>query len=230
MANIYDWSEQTEPISYAPTVWTAFGPMDGMSYAEDPMNLASLRDTDGNDNMPPTWFPIDPSLKTTMNASAPAIPIQNTTTILEDLVESNKQILLCLTQLLETSRRPTAPDRPATEPMFTDEELKMFAPIPEEESESAIPSIINGLCVNANPRATEIECIIDSKRIPPDHQTFFLAKTTRNTYYWFHSPYADRDHSFHELIGEFRRNARDRAAQRRTGSVKELRSGRMVGM
>lgn len=194
------------------------------------MELTIPHDNSGNANMPPTWIPIDPSLTTTMNGSAPAIPIQGTTTILEDLVESNKQILLCLTQLLETSRRPIAPDRSVTEPMFTAEKLEMLASIPEEELEPAIPSIINGLCVNANPRAAEIEYIIDSKRIRPGRQTFFLAKTTRNSYYWFHSPHADRDHSFRELIGEFRRNARDRADQRRTGSVRELRSGRMVGM
>jgi hypothetical protein len=230
MANIYEWLEYTEPIFYAP-VWTSYEPMDGMSYAEDPMDTMIPLDTGGNGNMPSTWdTSIDPSLNTTMNVSAPAIPNQSTATALEDLVTINNQILICITQLLETSRRPAVPNESAAEPMFTAEELEALEPIPEDEPEPARPSIINGLCVNANPQAAEIECIIDSKRIRPGRQTFFLAKTTRSSYYWFHSPHIDRDHPFRELIAEFRRKFCDKDSQRKTGSVRELRSGRMIEM
>jgi hypothetical protein len=230
MANIYDWLEDTEPISYAPTspVWTAYEPTEGMSYAEDPMDPMIFHNTGGNDNMPPTWIPIDPSLSIMANASAPADPVQDTDTVLERLIDNSNRILVCVTQILETARL-TAPNGSAAEPTFTAEELEILAPIPEEEPEPAIPGTINGLCVNMNPQAAEIECIIDSKRIRPSRQTFFLAKTIRRSYYWFHSPHANRDHSLSELIGEFRRNARNRANRRRTGSSRELRSGRMVG-
>lgn len=39
-----------------------------------------------------------------------------------------------------------------------------------------VPSVIDGICVNASPKSGEIKEIIDLRRIGPNRQTFYLAK------------------------------------------------------
>ncbi len=76
----------------------------------------------------------------------------------------------------------------------------------------------------------EIEYIIDLRRIRPSRLTFYLAKTTKGNYYWFHTPQADRDRSLRKLIEDFRHESQGKDIDGKKSSAKKLRSGRTIGM
>jgi hypothetical protein len=111
--------------------------------------------------------------------------------------------------------------------LFTAEELEALEPIDERNLKPAIPSTINSICVNTNPQAREIEYIVDHRRIRPGRLTFYLAKTTKGNYYWFHTPHADRDRSLRQLIEEFRQ---EKDIDGKRNSARKLRSGKTIGM
>jgi hypothetical protein len=122
-------------------------------------------------------------------------------------------------------------DEGATERMtFTAEELEILESVTEEDSEPTIPTEIDGIHVNTNPKAKEITEIIDLRRIGPHRQTFYLAKASDGKYYWFHSLYTNHNWQLRKLIGDYRHKSRSEAAQRKTHSVKKLRNGRRIRM
>lgn len=102
---------------------------------------------------------------------------------------------------------------------FTAGELES---IDEEGSESVIPNAIGRIFVNTSPKTQEITEIIDLKRIGPDRQTFYLAKSIDGGYNWFHVPHAEQLRKF---IGDHRHQSHANA-DRKTRCVKKLRSGK----
>jgi len=108
-------------------------------------------------------------------------------------------------------------------------QLEALESIDEEDFELPAPGIIDGICVNRNPRAIEIKDVIDHRRIGPNRRTFYLARELGGVYYWFRSPRTDRDHQLRKLISDYRRKCEAKVAGRKPRGFKRLRSGKMVG-
>ena len=148
----------------------------------------------------------------------------------EEFAETSSKILVYLAQVLDIPEASEDMDGESTEEvMFTAEELEALEPI-AEEVESSIPSVINGIRVNRNPRSAEIQDIIDLRRIGSSRRTFYLAKKIDGTYYWFHSPRTDRDPQLRRLAGDYRCKSQVEAGRKKTRGVKKLRSGRKIRM
>lgn len=65
---------------------------------------------------------------------------------------------------------------------FTAEELETLEPI-IEEVESPIPSIIDGISVDKNPRPKEIKDVIDVRRTGTNRKTYYLTRSIDGIYY-----------------------------------------------
>lgn len=234
--NIYEWLEGIGQPDYGPTsppFMASPEPMDEDIFAGIPM-----------DDMPHSWnvsfqqsqtdggtIPLDPSLHMMTGPPAPTTSSRTTVTVPEHLAKASSRILIYLAQTLEIpGSAKDWNEEPVEETAFTAEELEALEPVTEDDFESSAPSTINGICVNANPQAAEIEYIIDLRRIRPSRLTFYLAKTIKGNYYWFHSPQADRDRSLRKLIGEFRHESQGKTINTKTSDVRKLRSGRTIGM
>lgn len=238
MTNIFEWLEGANQPPMAPPV-PLFQPMDEVLAEDDPMDQITLLDIDQDGNMyfdvPHAWnppmeqgqiydgyIPIDPALHTITDSTAPSAPGQAFVTVPEQFAEVSRQILIYFAQTLEI---PRASDETA----FTTEELAILEPI-VEEAEPPVPNILGGVCVNMTPKSTDIKEITDLRRISPSRQTFYLAKTHDDSYYWFHVPYADRDHHLRKLIGDYRRKSRADVMGRRTRKRRKVRCGENVGI
>ena len=220
MTDIYEWLENANQ------------PMNEL-FIDDPMNQIMPLDIDKDGNvyfdMPHAWnvsfeqspinvepFPIDPSLYTTTNPSASTTFGRIIVMVLEEFAEASSKILIYFAKILDIPEISKDVDEESTEGMiFTTEELEALEPIDERSFEPAIPSIINDICVNANPQAIEIEYIIDLRRIRLDRLTFYLAKTIKGNYYWFHTSHADRDRSLRKLIEDFRHESQEKNIDRK---------------
>jgi hypothetical protein len=61
------------------------------------------------------------------------------------------------------------------------EKLETLEPIVEENVESPTPSMIDGICINTDPRSTEMKDVIDLRRVGSYRRTFYLAKSISRT-------------------------------------------------
>jgi hypothetical protein len=226
MSYVYNWLEDANHVSYAPTspALAPFDPMDGMSYAEDPIDPTT---SGGNGNIDPALtLPVNPPLTATRNAPAPAISVLSATSILEEITKSNNAVLVCLTRLIE---RPNDLNAESTaEPEYTAEELEALEPIPEQDSEPPLADVIDGVLVNPNPQPDDIKEVLDVRRVGQDRKTFYLAKDLDGSYYWFHPPRTDRDEHLSQLIKNYRRDTREEVLGRETYGVKKLRNGKKI--
>jgi hypothetical protein len=244
MTSIYEWLENIDPLLTAPSL----EPMDRTISAKYLVDQITPLDIDEDSNwyfsMPPAWdappdqpqvsvepIPIDPSLRTVTNTLAPTTSGQSIVTVPEHLAEASSKILIYLAQILEVPDDPAdLDDGPTEETTFTAEELEALEPIDEDEFEPAIPDVINGVYVNKDPQPTEIEEVIDLRRIGPSRQIFYLARSIDGNYYWFHVPRAERDHKLRQLIGDYRHKSRAEADGRKGRGGKKLRNGKTVRM
>jgi hypothetical protein len=142
----------------------------------------------------------------------------------EQLAEASSKILIYLAHELGVPEE-TTDGKSTGDITFTAEELEALQPINEEDFEPHTPSIIGGIYVNTNPQATEVADIIDLRRVGPDRQTYYLARSIKGSCYRFRSPRTDRDIQLRRFIGEYRRAE---AANKKTRGIKKLRSGRTV--
>lgn len=251
MANVHEWLENVPQPSYAPTSPPFMAPplpylepMDGIIAEDDPLDQITLLDIDENGNtyfdMPNAWHPlvgqpqtnngttpIDPSLRIGTEILAPTTTDDSIVTVPKEFAETSRKILVYLAQVIEI---PESVEESIENADFTAEELEVLEPIAEEDLDIPIPRVIDGIFVNLNPPTAEIEDIIDDRRVGPDRLTFYLARSVNGSYYWFHSPSADRDRHLRKLIGDYRHKSRAEAASKKAREAKQLRSGRTVGM
>lgn len=236
MTDFYEWLENARQLSYAPTSPPYMGP----SIADDPTDQIASLDIDDGDNMfidapyalqqdahpeQSTTFveslPIDPSLTIMPGRTAIMVP--------EHLAEDGSRLIIHLLRTMEKSEDVNVIDDNVMKEMtFTAEELEILEPIPEEDFGPPIPSAIDGICVNMNPHPTEIKDVIDFKRTGRERRTFYLAKSSTGSYYWFCSPHTECDDQLAELIKDYRRKSRTENVARKTRGVKKLRSGRTI--
>lgn len=166
---------------------------------------------------------------TATNPPATSTSGQTTVTVPEHLAEASRKTLIYLAQIFDTPKIPKDSDGESINEMtFTAEELEALEPIAEEDFEQSIPEVIDGVYVNRNPGSAEIKDVIDQRRIGPNRQTYYLAKSIDGVYYWFRSPRADRDRRLRNLVTEYRRKSRAETTSRQTRGVKELRNGKMI--
>jgi hypothetical protein len=145
----------------------------------------------------------------------------------EHLAEVSSKILICLAQLLNAPASAKESDKDSVgEVTFTAEELEVLEPIEEENFNSPVPSVIDGIEVDTSPRTKEIKNIIDTKRVGPHRQTFYLANSIRGNYYWLCSPRAGRDLQLRRLIADYRHRARAEITDRKT--IRKLRKRRTI--
>ena len=226
MADIYEWLGGLDRTLEAPPK-----PRDGDLFAGVSMDEIIPLDLDENGNRYFEYPPIDPSLYTMTDPSVPTIFDQSIVTVPEGFAEASSKLLIYLTQVLEVSEIIEGTDEGAIEKMtFTAEELEVLNPIIEEDSESSIPTEIDGVRVSAKPKSREIKEIIDLRRIGFDRQIFYLARTIRGIYYWFHSPYAGRDDRLRKLIEDHRRKSGAKVVDKKIHGIRKLRSGKRIGM
>ena len=178
MADIYEWLENMDRTLGAPSE-----PVDGDLFAGVPMDEIMPLDLDKNGNRYFEYPPIVPSLYTMTGPSAPATLGQSIVTVPEEFAEASSKLLV---YLIRTHEIPevTNVDEESTERMtFTAEELEILESITEEEFEPSIPSAIDGVRVNTNPKLGKIKEIIDLRHIGPHRRTFYLARTIGGAYY-----------------------------------------------
>jgi hypothetical protein len=228
MADVYEWLENVDQPTYAPASppfaalpVPAFDPVTASHFIDLTVDQDAILD------MPYAWeppvesqIPIDPVLQATTETFV-KVPQQ--------YAEASSKLLIYLAQVIDLPETLNELDKNAAAEMtFTAEELEALEPVPEDDS--LIPATIDGVCVNVNPRSAEIHEVIDLRRIGPDRQTYYLARTANGKYYWFHSPREDRDRHLCKLIGDCRHKAQAEAeaTRRRTQGVKKLRSGKVV--
>jgi hypothetical protein len=232
MTNVYEWLENVQQ-SYAPTS-PPFVLEDSDVMSADDITILDIDENDNAHFNVPHWytqdvspeqpcddvepFPIDPTL-----VALPA-PEPTFVAIPEHLAEASSKMLIYLAHVLGAPEA-TMDRKSAGDMTFTAEELEVLEPINEEDFGPPTPSIIGGICVNTNPRATEIADIIDLRRVGPDRQTYYLARSIKGGYYWFRSPRTDRDLQLRKLIGEYRRAE---VANNKTRGIKKLKSGKTV--
>jgi hypothetical protein len=234
MAGIHDWLEHVhEPVS--PPIMAAMTrslvPMDrnpSMDFSTDEIIPLGL-DEDGNTcfYMPDAWnsfvepalgvnteaIPIDPALQ--QSADPPTF-----VTVPGQYAEASSKLLVYLARVLDI---PEMSDQLEDHEMtFTAEELEVLEPIDEG------PGKIGGTRVNRNPQSKEIKEILDHRRVGPDRQTYYLAKTVDDNYYWFWSNGIDRDRQLRKAIGDYHHKSRVEYGRKRTGDAKKLRSGRKI--
>jgi len=175
---------------------------------------------------------IDPTLVSLMEPPTAPTSDQTVVTVPRHLAEASTRILIYLSQIIEIPEDAKDMDNePITdETTFTAEETETLESIDEEGSEPFSPTVIDGIRVNQDPMPMGIREVLDLRRIGPDRQSFYLARTINGTYYWFHSPYAYRDRHLRKVIGEYRRKTRVETPKDQTRGVKRLRSGKLVTM
>ena len=128
---------------------------------------------------------INPPFYTTADSSAP-MTLDAIVMVPEQFVEASSKILIYLAQVLEVPDKSNSSANPTIEMAFTVEELEALEPITEGNLGTITPSIIDGVCVNLNPQFTDIEDVIDHRRIGLHCQTFYLTKSHNGSYYWFY--------------------------------------------
>lgn len=102
----------------------------------------------------------------------------------EQLAEASRKVLIYFAQTLDIPEiSEDLENELVEETTFTVEELEPLEPIDEGNFELIIPSTIDGIRVNINARSTEIEDIIDLKRIGPNRHIFYLARMIKGIYY-----------------------------------------------
>src|SRR5437016_1382641 len=133
--------------------------MNGNLFAGVFMNKNTLLNLDKNYNMyfntSHAWesFQINSSLYTATDLAASTTSGQIIITISEHLAEVSSKILVYLIQVLEIPEAPKNVDKESTEGMmFTVEELEALESVTEKNFKSFIPSDINDVHVNANPK------------------------------------------------------------------------------
>jgi len=228
MTDIYEWLEDVnQPLR------ASLKPMNGDHFAGVPIDEIMPLDLDEDGN---TYFDtsyaressqIDPSLYTATDPAAWTTSGQTIVTVPEHLAEASSKILIYLTQLLKASAEVEEPEE--DEMTLIEGQLEALESIDEEDFELPAPGIIDGICVNRNPRAIEIKDVIDHRRIGPNRRTFYLARELGGVYYWFRSPRTDRDHQLRKLISDYCRKSEAEVAGRKPRGFKRLRSGKMVG-
>ena len=188
MIDIYEWLENANQ------------PMNEF-FINDPMNQIIPLDVDKDDNvyfdMPHAWdvpfeqssiniepFPIDFSLYTTTDPSASTTFDRIIVTIPEEFAEANSKILIYFARILDIPETSKDSDNELIDEMILiAEEFEVLESIDEEEFESIIPSVIDEIHVNKNPRPMEIKDMIDLRRIGSDRKTFYLARSIDGVYY-----------------------------------------------
>jgi hypothetical protein len=249
MANIYEWLEDVELPYYASTSSSfreppapRLEPMDGVFFAEDPMDPIVPLNIDENGNMyfdmPPERnapqtqddsIPIDPALLARTHPPAPA-PTTSGETVIEiasRLSRPDVEILICLAQLLQAFE--ASRNSKNTESSVIAQGLGASESTAEDEFESEIPDTIDGILVNRNPQAEEIKEVVDFRRVGLHRQSVYLAEIIYGGYYWFRIPHADRGRELRQLIGEYRYKSREEITGRKTRGVGDLRNGKSVG-
>ena len=137
--------------------------------------------------------------------SASMIFGQTIITIPEQLAEANRKVLIYFAQILEIPEI-------SEETIFTAEELETLESI-AEEIESFVPNIIDEVYVNMESQSMEIKEIIDIR--------------LDERYYWFHVPYADRDHQLRKFIGDYHHKSRAGIVNRKA-SERKLRNDKIA--
>jgi hypothetical protein len=237
MANIFDWLENTHQPSYASGTsslaapsGSTLRPMDDDHFMETLTDDITLLDVNEDDS---SYFSYSQMLAETTPPDPPLITMgdpaigQTVVTVPEHLAKTSSKILIFLAQILEVPDDPAEQDNGTA---FTAEELEALQPIDEETLETVIPDFIDGINVNLNPQPTEIKDVIDRRRIGPQRQTYYLAKSINGIYYWFRSSRVDNDRRVRNLITGYRSKVRAEASNRQTRGMKELRSGKVVRM
>ena len=179
MANIYEWLKNVHQPSYSPTS-PPFMPADNY------------------------LFTVDPSLLPMTESLAATTPGQTVVMIPKQFAEASTKLLIHLIQTVKVPETSGELDKEtAGEMMFTAGELEALEPILEEGPETSIPNIIDGTCVNGNPKSWEIKDLIDLRRVGSNRKTFYLARSLDGAYYWFHSRRTDRDELLRKFIRDY---------------------------
>jgi len=149
---------------------------------------------------PPADLNLDPTLTMsnipTTNAAGSTGPTVGTAP--SHLVEAGRQILMSLLQVLDAPDETFTSEQPAVEPETEDLES-----LSEETHDPLLPRTINDIRVTSNPRSSQIEHIIDCRRMGSKRQVYYLAKTVHGNYYWFCCPRTDRDLKLNKVIGDY---------------------------
>jgi hypothetical protein len=210
MPNVYDWLDDMDQTHGAPPE-----PMDGNHFAGIPAEEITPLDLDEDGNMYFEYsqaddesLPIDPSLYMATDHTAPTTSRQTIVMVPEHLAGISSKILVYLAQVLEVPETDEDMDEGSIgRMMFTAEELEDLKSITEEDFEPSIPNNIDGVHVNRNPETTEIEDMIDIRRVRLDCKTFYLTRSIDGIYYWFHPSLAGHDQPLHRLIRDYRRKS-----------------------
>ena len=167
---------------------------------------------------------IDPMLAmndvVTNNASIPTNP--PTITVSNPLIETSREILLFLLKTLNVSNN-NANEQSINRFEFTDLES-----IPESSHDSSLPRIINDIRITSEPHTNQIDHIIDCKRAGTKHRMFYLARTTKENYYWFCGPRTDRDLKLNRLIEDYQYKLRPKKGNKKIRVGKKLRNGKTI--
>lgn len=161
MTDIYEWLEDTHPPSYTP-ISPPFISKDGNHFLDIPTDEIMPLDIDEKGNMYFDYphaqsqtglintesIPIDPSLSAMTNPQMTSMSDQAMITIPAHLADVSRKILVYLAQVIDI---PESSGETVENTNFTTEELKVLEPIAEENFESSILNVINGVVVNNDP-------------------------------------------------------------------------------
>ena len=190
-------------------------------------------DLDKDDNMyfdiSHTWVDhiepqIDSSLHVVTELPAPTISGRTVVTVPEQLAEISGKLLVYLAQIVDIPEISKEKDEGPTGEMTsgTSEEMEDLEPIMKGSPEPPIPSMIDGVSVNKDPRSMEIKNILDLRRIDSSRKTFYLARTIDGIYYWFPSRRTYRDRQLHRSIRAYRRKSQAEVIRKKKHGVKKI--------
>ena len=130
-------------------------------------------------------IPIDPCLLGMTGSPAPTTSGRIVVTVPEQLAESSSKLLIYLTQIVDIPEITKDSDEGPIGQITSDisEEMEDLESIVEGSPESPIPSMIDGVSVNKDPKSMEIKNILDFRRIGSSRKTFYLARTIDGIYY-----------------------------------------------
>jgi hypothetical protein len=122
---------------------------------------------------------IDPTLRT--NDIAPAPTNQTSITVLNDVVETSREILIALIKALDVPQEVNTNElqERAGGIELTEQELADLESIPESIHDPSQPITIDDIRVTSDPCSNQIDQIIDSRRAGPKRQMFYLARTKK---------------------------------------------------
>lgn len=128
---------------------------------------------------------IDPSLHVMTELPAPTTFGRIIITIPKQLTEISSKFLIYLTQIIDIPEVPKDSDEGSIGEVTSDtsEEMEDLESIVEGSPKPPIPSMIDDVSVNKDPRSMQIEDILDLRRIGSSRKTFYLVRMVDGIYY-----------------------------------------------